>query len=302
MFDYYKIIVVAIVFYILLILGCIPYSQRSEDDAAHQQTVSNQSVKTPVCKYYGYWDHLIAPDEFSGHVNVGKSFNAHSASKIIEQGLKAVVSISHILKKGDTEQQWRTKLRSQGRAIQKYDPSDVVYVLLQDEPWIHGFTKQEQELLVELAREIIGDEYKYGFTFSRAQVQFKDQPIPNNIDVSGINFYPFFEEQYNPDNTVKTKAEFNRELQRTLRIFREKSPHGTEFMLTGQAFYQEGRWAKPSSDVPQWYVEAIQPEGDVIGLLWWVWNSNRKNTGTKEMPVLFEAQKEAFEWMCGVEG
>lgn len=264
---------------------------------AFAQAPADSSV---VCKGYGYFDHLlIEQDLIKGHVNLGKSFSAHSAEEIIDDGLEVVVSISHSLKSDDTEQQWRSKLRGASSSIRDYDPDDVAWILIQDEPFLKDFTSEQIRRIVELAKEIIGDEYKYGYTFTRNAILKYD--IPENLDVVGTNFYPFIYKDFG-DVWIQTEKEFNEYLNLILSFIREKVP-GAEISITGQAFHTraEDSWRKPPLESPYWYVRAMQRHDDVQWLLWYEWNTrpHKKWISLEEMPDLQESIAGAYEWMCG---
>lgn len=253
-----------------------------------------------VCKGYGYFDHLlIEQKQIRNHINIGKSFSAHSGGKIIDNGLKAVVSISRSLKPDETEQRWRAKLRGAASSIQKYNPDDVAWVLIQDEPLLGGFTPRQLRKIVELAKEIIGGEYKYGYTFTRNAILRKD--IPDNADVVGTNYYPFLYKEFG-DVWIQTEKEFNDYLNLILSKIREKVP-GAEISITGQAFYNRDKrkWRKPPEDSPYWYVRAMQRHDDVKWLLWYEWNvrKHRRWIALEEMPDLQASIEGAYEWMCG---
>lgn len=272
------------------------------------QTSENQIGPVPqkrtqdsTCKWYGYWDHLSAPNDgevLTDHVNFGKSFSPASADRILDQEIATVVSLSHTMKPDETVAQWRSKLRGHAKVINKYDPEKIPFILLQDEPLAAGFTAEQLETMMDEARSIIGTEFKYGFTFTRMHVQFRRSRLPQNADVYGINLYPFFERDYDSDNWVESEHDFKREFSGMMRAARRKAPGSAKFFITGQAFSQSGKWRQPPVESPLWYAEAVHESPDIIGLMWFEWRDRGRWIGTQSMPQLLAMQKQAFEVIC----
>lgn len=272
--------------------------QTSENQIAPElQEITGDST----CKWYGYWDHLSAPDSgkvLANHVNFGKSFSPVSAGKIYEQGIASVVSMSHTMKPEQTVAQWRTILRRHAKVIKNFNPENIPFILLQDEPLAAGFTVNQLEKMVNEARSIIGSEFKYGFTFTRMHVQFRRSRLPQNADIYGINLYPFFERDYDSDNWVESEQDFRREFYGMMKAARKKAPEGASFFITGQAFSQPGKWRKPPYESPLWYAKAVHETPDIAGLMWFEWRDRGRWIGTQSMPELLKVQEQAFEIIC----
>ncbi len=278
-----------------LLLGLSLYAQYSEDDdGAQSSTQTVESTNNLECKYYGYWDYLDDPEEMKQAANVGMSYNASDAQKVIDDGMKVIINLSHQLRKDESESQWKSDLRGMAQSIRDYSPEDVLWILLWDEPYGQGGLKtNELEHMVELAREIIGDEYKYGFTLSEGNIL--DRKIPGNMDVVGINYYPFFK-NWRGYNQITTKEGFFEYLNELKGIVNKTVPTA-DISITGQGFYGK-QWRKPPLESAKWYVEASQ-ESDVVSLIYWQYRTRPDNwNGLEDIPDLLTAQKEAFENVC----
>lgn len=278
-----------------LLLGLSLYAQLLEEDEMPQS--SNQTVESTQnleCKYYGYWDYLDDPEEMKQAANVAMSYNASDAQKVIDDGLKVIINLSHQLRKDESESQWKSDLRGMAQSIRNYSPDDVLWILLWDEPYGQdGLTTQELERMVELARDIIGDEFKYGFTLSEGNIL--DRKIPTNMDVAGINYYPFFK-GWRGYKEISTRDEFFDYLNELKGIVKNTVPNA-EISITGQGFYGK-QWRKPPLESAKWYIEASQ-EADVLSLIYWQYRTRPNNwDGLEDIPDLLNAQREVFNEVC----
>lgn len=278
-----------------ILLSLSFYAKFGENNERIQST--NQvsgSIQNFECKYYGYWDYLDDPEEMKPSSNVAMSYNAHDAQKVIDDGLKVIVNVSHQLRKNESESQWRSDLRGMAQSIRNYSPEDVLWILLWDEPYGQdGLTTNELEHMVELAREIIGDEFKYGFTLSEGNIL--DRKIPTNIDVAGINYYPFFK-GWRGYKQISTREDFFDYLNELKGIIKEKIPD-VDISITGQGFYGK-QWRKPPLESAKWYVEASQ-ESDVLSLIYWQHRTRPDNwKGLEDIPDLLNAQREVYDEVC----
>lgn len=278
-----------------LLLGLSLYAQFSEGEEMIQS--SNQTTELTEdseCKYYGYWDYLDDPEEMKPSSNVAMSYNASDAQKVIDDGMKVIINVSHQLRKDESESQWRSDLRGMAKAIRDYSPEDVLWILLWDEPYGQdGLNTEELEQIVVLAREIIGDEFKYGFTLSEGNIL--NRSIPTNLDVAGINYYPFFKGWRGYKN-ISTREEFFEYLNELKGIIKETVPDA-ELSITGQGFYGK-QWRKPPLESAKWYVEASQ-EPDILSMIYWQYRTRPDNwNGLEDIPDLLNAQREAFNEVC----
>lgn len=277
-----------------LLLGLSLYAQYSESEEAVQSSNQTEESLNLECKYYGYWDYLDDPEEMKKAANVGMSYNAIDAQKVLDDGLKVIINVSHQLRKDEGETRWKSDLRGMAHSIRNYSSDEVLWILLWDEPYGQGgLTTKELEQMVELARDIIGDEFKYGFTLSEGNIL--DRKIPKNIDVVGINYYPFFK-GWRGYKQISTREEFFGYLNQLKGIVKETVPD-VELSITGQGFYGK-QWRKPPLESAKWYVEASQ-ESDVLSLIYWQYRTRPDNwNGMEDIPDLLKAQREAFNEVC----
>lgn len=278
-----------------LLLAWSLFAQFSNDEEGSQlsQNIGAAAVDFE-CKNYGYWDYLDDPEEMKPSSNVAMSYNASDAQKVIDDGMKVIINVSHQLRKEESESQWRSDLRGMAQAIRNYSPDDVLWILLWDEPYGQdGLNTEELEQMVELAREIIGDEFKYGFTLSEGNIL--NEQIPTNLDVAGINYYPFFK-GWRGYKSISTREEFFEYLNELKGIIKETVPNA-ELSITGQGFHGK-QWRKPPLESAKWYVEASQ-ESDILSLIYWQYRTRPDNwDGLEDIPDLLNAQREAFNEVC----
>lgn len=290
-----KKLFLGIVVIIPLLLGLSLFAQFGENNklpSSSNQTIElNQDFE---CKHYGYWDYLDDPEEMKQAANVGMSYNASNAQKVIDDGLKVIINVSHQLRKDESESQWKSDLRGMAQSIRNYSPEDVLWILLWDEPYGQGgLTTNELEHIVELAREIIGNEFKYGFTLSEGNIL--DRKIPTNTDVIGINYYPFFK-GWRGYKQISTRAEFFEYLNELKSIVKETVPD-VELSITGQGFYGK-QWRKPPLESAKWYIEASQ-QSDILSLIYWQYRTRPDNwNGLEDIPDLLNAHRKAFNEVC----
>lgn len=278
-----------------LLLGLSLYAQFGEEEEIDQSSNHTfESNQNSECKYYGYWDYLDDPEEMGKAANVGMSYNANDAQKVIDNGLKVIINVSHQLRKDESESQWKSDLRGMAQSIQNYSPDDVLWILLWDEPYGQGgLTTKELESIVNLAREIIGDEFKYGFALSEGNIL--DRKIPANMDVAAINYYPFFK-GWRGYKQITTREEFLEYFTKLKGIIKDTVPD-VEIAITGQGFYGK-QWRKPPLESAAWYVEASQ-ESDILSLVYWQYRTRPDNwNGLEDIPDLLNAQREAFNEVC----
>lgn len=197
----------------------------------------------------------------------------------------------------DSENKWRSRLSNKGSEFAGIDPERVEYIILDDEPYASGFTTAQLERLIDIAREEIGD-YKYGFTFARTNVV--DEPtLPQNMDVLGMNFYPFYLDHIYWHPQITTEQEFYDFFDEVMEIARSKAPAGMEFSITGQGFYDipdgKEKWRKPPVDSPLWYANFINENEDITTFLWFLEDTNRSWVGVNDMPLFRENVESVYQ-------
>ena len=243
-------------------------------------------------KMIGIWDHSFGTEkgnQFAKTFKVGKSMSVSDLGNIVGQNIRSVAFIGGF-EPNASERQWRKRLEFKGSRIQKYSPDKIPVIILMDEPFGHGFETRQLERLIEMAREVIGKNYRFTFTFMRNSIDDAERELPKNLDLIWTNFYPFYKTHISWAESVKTREDFFRVFKQTLDNLKCKAPEA-EYIFTGQAFYSDGgqnKWAKPPIESPIWYYEFIAEYEEIIGLFWWKWRSSRQWVGLNEMPQLYK--------------
>lgn len=198
----------------------------------------------------------------------------------------------------ESESKWRQRLANRGRVLKDIDPSRVPFVIVRDEPFAKDFTTSQLERLIEIAKQEIGDQFNYTYTFTRSAIERGEQ-LPKNTNVIGINFYPFYLESCDWCEQIRTEQEFYAFFDEIMQKARANSSEGVEFSITGQAFYDQPdgkeRWRKPPVEAPFWYMNFIQKNPDITTLLWFLEDTNRSWVGLDEMPEFRENLERVFE-------
>jgi GNAT superfamily N-acetyltransferase len=239
------------------------------------------------CKLYGYWDSLYTPEGAPG--NVWKVYTTELDR--VPENINVIPMISGFepdMSRSAVQQHLQLHLD----IIDEYD--NIEFILLHDEPRHKGFSVELLELIVEEAKKINPD-YRYAFTFSRGNARNED--LPSNADIVGINFYPFYYQSYYPQRYFTTKKQFNDHLNSTIRSVKSKVENA-EILVVGQGIYDESKYREPPVESALWYAEYIKKSENIIGLLWFEWRDRQVWKGTRSIADLYEQQKEAFELLC----
>ena len=264
-----------------------------KDGEVIEEFEAKKNEEKPEPIYFGYWDAHAAPDNQPANIHKlpWNDLDRFHGSKVIPM----IGGFRH----DDTEADIRKRLSDRKNHIDS--ASDVEWVMLMDEPFYKNFTPEKQELLIQCAKEEMGD-YKYGFAYARGALV--DQPnadrrIPSNLDVAMVNYYPFYDRDYIEHHEwwhmwITTEAEFQNDLENVL----DKLKDVPEVYLTGQGHKSDGsremKYRQPPIESVQWYVNACYEYG-LKGVLWWLWASRSRSIGMGEMPELYEEHKRVFE-------
>ena len=244
--------------------------------------------------FFGYWDAHAAPDNQPANIYKlpWNDLDRFPGSKVIPM----IGGFRH----DDSEADIRKRLSDRKNHIDS--ASDVEWVMLMDEPFYKNFTPEKQELLIQCAKEEMGD-YKYGFAYARGALvdqPDRDRRIPSNLDVAMVNYYPFYHRDYIEHHEwwhmwITKEAEFQNDLEKVL----DKLKDVPEVYLTGQGHKSDDsqslkKYRQPPLESVQWYVNACYKYG-LKGVLWWLWESRSRAIGMGEMPELYEEHKRVFE-------
>lgn len=281
-----------------------PLANNLPDNSIHMSGLKDD------CIYYGYWDHLRGPDggrEFAKHFNIGKSSSVDTVVEVVEQGIPAIARVGGFNPK--RPEYFEERILDKAEVLLDYTADTVPIVLLVDEPYLKGFTKEQLERLIELSEKYLnrdGNGFQFTFSFARASIMRESFQLPDNIKLSWVNWYPFYEREY-PAAYFDSERQFKRDFARKMEPVFEQRPD-VRWFVTGQAFgdyvdhaRELPKWRRPPLEAPKWYARLAVEYPEVVGLIWWVWQSRSDGrwTGTDQMPELYEAQKEAAGILCG---
>lgn len=226
--------------------------------------------------YYGFWDHKSGFD----FINVGKS-KSKTIDSIVEEAIPGIAIIEGFSEK---REQIRRRLKDNRSFIIKYRPSEEnLFTILTDEPFSEGKNAQIMEQMIADAKEIIGKDYAFAFTFKELAF-LDDRKLPKNMDWVGINFYPF-----RVNNGVQNKRQFMNRFEYVYQRAKAKVPNARIFIV-GQAFHG-GKWIQPPHEAPFWYMEFVQSH-DIDALLWWKLRSSSTWKGAEDIPEMMESIRE----------
>lgn len=218
----------------------------------------------------GWWDY-----EAGLGGDVGKS-KSKSIGYIVEDGLPAIAIIEGF---NEDRDDIRERLKDSATFITKYKSgTENLFTILTDEPFSEGKDAQIMEYMVSEAKEIIGDQYEFSFTF-KEKAFVDSRELPKNADWIGINFYPFrFEDG------VDSKEQFTDRFDRIIEAAKQKS--NAKIFIVAQTFYG-GKWKKPPVESVDWYIEVCEKHNIEL-LLWWKYGSSDEWIGAKDMPALLD--------------
>jgi len=269
------------------------YTQGKEDEE------EPEPVKRRVI-HHGFWDHYIndsrtLPDSLLPYVNIGKSMS-RTVNRITKKGLPAIMHLGNL--SNETDSQRKSRIRS----FPQYIPSggDVEIIHFIDEP-MGTFSGPELDELVDYAREVHGDKYKYAYTINSAELYYPGLRVHDTyaqrFDYVFHQAYPYRKEGGDSylRNIGDTRAELFASLDLRLKTLKEKIPN-SKFWMIGQGFHGQ-KWRVPPVKSPIWYMEWCMAN-DVEGLLWWKYFTTRGSwDALDKMPEHLESVKKAHEMM-----
>ncbi len=232
--------------------------------------------------WFGIWDYYrdsIAED-FTDYSNIGKSMS-RSVSNI---DMPAIMHIGGL----DGE-----NAKSRIRSISDFDTGNTKIVHFMDEPY-KTMTAEELDDLVEYARSLYGNKYKYAYTINLYQL-LNVHKFAEDFEYVFFQAYPYrcySDTQNQAHNIGDSKQELFDELDLQLSRLKNAVPESDYFFVC-QAF-TGGKWRTPPVNAPLWYTEWAMQQSEVKGLLWWQYINMAPWKGLKDMPEYSQKIKEAF--------
>lgn len=246
--------------------------------------------------FTAFWYSNKVPDnELKGLMTAGHHAgpNYDSLKQILDYGHKIIPTIGGF-KPTETESQLRQRIGWYKKIFERIGWENIEYIILRDEPYPKGFTKEQLEWIIDEALK----QYETKVTFSFTRGAILRQDLPENIKTVAINFYPFFRDDA-PEGYVQVfdYESFKDHVNLILGTAREKLP-GAEFILTVQVFgSHEGDtppWRMPDPESAEWYMKAVSENPDIIGLTFWAWDTEGWN-GLETNPALQKAWVKALK-------
>src|SRR5690625_377189 len=221
---------------------------------------------------------------------------SRTVNRITQKGLPAIMHLGNL--SNETDSQRKSRIRS----FPQYIPSggDVEIIHFIDEP-MGTFSGPELDKLVDYAREINGDKYKYAYTINSAELYYPSLRVHDTyeqrFDYVFHQEYPYRKEDEDSylRNIGDTRAELFASLDLRLKTLKEKIPN-SKFCMIGQGFHVQKRRGPPVKS-PIWYIEWWMAN-DVEGVLWWQYITTRGSwSALDKMPEHLESLKQAHQMM-----
>lgn len=250
----------------------------------------------PLKLFTAFWSSNQVPENdlkklmTAGH---DSGLERSEMQKIVNEGRKVIPGFGGF-RPDHTDRQLRDRVGWYTDTFEKIGWENIEYILLTDEPIRHKrLSKRQCEVIAGEANRLYNA--PVGYTFQRGTIIMDE--LPENIDVIGINFYPFFDEGSDGYPHVFTYEEFSELFSYTLDKAREKVP-GKPFVITAQVFGNRTAsvpWRVPEPETSEWYLKAISEHPDIIGLTFWGWDAGHRWIGFSELPELQQAWVEAIQ-------
>ena len=222
---------------------------------------------------------------------IARSPNFKDLERIFESGRK-VIPLFGAFNANHTEAELRERVGWYKAVFERIGWENIECIILRDEPYLKNLTLHQMEIIIDEAKNL----YKAPLAFTFTQNSINNRKLPAGLDMVIINFYPFFERDA-PEGyaQIHNYRSFKHEFDRTMRLIRKKSP-GSTIAITAQVFGSGSRipWRIPEPDTAEWYMKAISEHDDILGLMFWGWESNRYK-GLSENPELQNAWIDAIQ-------
>ena len=257
----------------------------------------------------GFWDHYIndsrtLPNSLLPYVNIGKSMS-RTVNPITKAGLPAIMHLGNL--SSETQDERKKRVRSIPQYVQNRDV-DIIHFI--DEPLSKGIPGPVLDELVDYAREVHGDKFKYAYTINGGELYYPNNRTVNTyaqrFDYVFHQSYPY--RHYGGESYLRrigdTKAELFASLDLRLKTLKEKIPN-SKFWFVPQGFYsvnakkEDRKYKIPPVDSPIWYTEWAMANEEVQGLIWWKYFTTRDKVwhAMDRMPEHMESFKKAYEMM-----
>lgn len=289
--------------YFRVVTDELPVNVESEVFSCELKKQDNEYTKIKEMVWGWWYDEEGEDRESSNTIKVWP--------EVLDKALKTdfdIVAYIGGFEVNDSVKKWKERLANKGRHLIGADPSRIKAVILRDEPRPKGWEYQKLEDLIEAARDVLGNEFQYTYSFTRKSIDLdknEEYKLPQNTQLIWWNYYPFYALEYPTPiewGHAETEQEFYDSFERTLEIARQKSALGCKFMITTQAFNQTAseteykmKLRTPPKDAPLWYAKFISRNDDMLGALHFVYDGkDNRWTGAKDLSMV-ENYKEVYD-------
>jgi len=243
--------------------------------------------------YYGLWDHFIrdlAPDEYIGHVNIGKSMQRSGILEINSHGIPAIMHIGGFSTRTQDERKKRIDETFRHFILDQHTPENMPIIHFEDEPLSGGITGTELDELLDYTKQHYGHlGFKFAYTINRYEMVNNpgQMGFAQTFDYVFHQVYPY----RNPDSDQywenadigDNKEDLVHELDWRLKRLKEIVP-GSKYFIIAQGFSGADalKWRPPPLNAPFWYVEWAM-QNDIEGILYWKERSTGNTLGLNKL-------------------
>lgn len=245
-------------------------------------------------RFLAFWNSVNVPEnDLKKLMNAGvtRSPNYRELEEVVKTGRK-VIPLFGAFNADHTEAELRERVGWYKAVFERIGWENIECIILRDEPYLKNLTLHQMEIIIDEAKNL----YKAPLAFTFTQNSINKRKLPAGLDMVIINFYPFFEKGA-PEGyaQIHNYRSFKHEFDRTMRLIRKKSA-GSAIAITTQVFGSGSRipWRIPEPETAEWYMKAIAEHDDIVGLMFWGWESNRYK-GLSENPELQNAWIDAIQ-------
>lgn len=266
---------------------------------AVEENQEDEDSNVPIEKIdlftFFWYDNSVPGSKLKDLMTAGHhaSPNKQPLKRIVENGRKAIPYLGAEVDESDEELRKRVRVRTNGFADVGWE--NIEFIILKDEPYPKGYTVSQLEALVDEAQK----EYKVPVTFSFTRHGATDEVLPKNLELVGVNYYPFYEADA-PEGYMQiwTYEDFAAKADEFMENIRQQLP-GANVVITAQVFWTisgDGNpWRKPTPEEIEWYFRYASENRDVVGIGLWREATIGKWAGIGDAPELQEALIEIID-------
>jgi hypothetical protein len=252
--------------------------------------------------FYGYWDSSKVPDSpiYTNHHRCHwGTTEAEIAGALARGHHLAPYLFWSVPTPNESFPKIGNSLKWQRYRWQKYNDAgliDMIYMIESPYHWTNEgtgllFTRSDLDDFVDIYKRNLPD-YILGLSFdasdgddpANTRVLLPGNGVPTDVDLAGLDDYHFWAPM--PD-----KAAFDFDMNALLTAIRLVKDPGTDIFFGGQGF-SDTSFLTPPTQSPHWYKDWVISESDVVGLVWFKWDSGVDLIGSNAIPLLVAEQEQ----------